>query len=217
MRNICKLVSIGTVLTLGIVGAVAIAAYGVYSNLGKVSGAITRGVETTVTPAFGNYFDRLFGGAKTNGGTGSSTAPLPLNPSEPAFGFLPEAEAPGSKDATLAITPQEAMTLKSRYLPKAQESAKLILQSFAPTSQEKLITTATKIAEESPTPALTQAYSIIDQARLSVGGLEPLTNKFYQLFTLANKPISGGKILPLSKEAVQYYAGVGVVAREVYL
>lgn len=212
------MVSIGTVLTLGIAGAIAIAAYGVYTNLGKVSGALTRGIETTVTPAFGNYFDKLFGGVKTNGSTSSSTAPLPLDPSAPAFGFLPEAQAPPSTDATLAITQTEAKLLTTKYLPRARESAKTILKSFAPTSQEKLITTATKIALISPTPALTQAYSIVEQARVSVGGADPLTNRFYQLFTLANKPYGEpGKVLPLSKEAVQFYGSIGVVPRETYL
>ena len=116
---------------------------------------------------------------------------------------------------TILVT-TKMTTIQSKYLPKAQESAKLILASFAPSSQEKLITSATAIAEKSATPALTQAYSIIDAARVSVGGKEPLTNKFYRLFTLANKPYYD-KVLPLSREAVQFYATKGVIAREVYL
>jgi len=203
-----------TILTLGIIGAIAIGGYAVYRNLGKVGGVVSTGIQSSVTDPFGEWLDSMSKGSTTNGGSG---APAPLDPSQPAFGFLPKADAPLSTDAGTAITPTYATSLEKKYLPKAQASAKLILQSFAPTSQEKLITVATSLAEKSPTPALTQAYSIVDQARVSVGGKEPLTNKFYQLFSLANKPLFGGKILPLSKEAVQYYGKIGIVARENYL
>lgn len=209
------MVSVGTVLTIGIVAAVGIAGYAVYRNLGKVGKVVTAGVTKSVSDPFGAWLDSVIGGTTNGGGSG---APLPLDPSEPAFGFLPEAEAPLSTDATLAITPTQAEILTKKYLPKAQESAELILKSFAPTSQQQLITTATEIAVKSPTPALTQAFSIVEQARVSVGGVDPLTNRFYQLFSLANKPYGEpGKVLPLSREAVQYYARVGVVAREIYL
>jgi len=209
------MVSIGTVLTLGIVAAVGVVGYAVYRNIGKVGTAVTSSVTKSVSDPFSNWLDNVISGTKN--GASSGTGVTPLDPNAPAFGFIPEVEAPLSTDATLGITPTQAEKLTKKYLPRAQASAKLILQSFAPTSQEKLITIATALGEKSPTPALTQAYSIVDQARVSVGGKEPLLNKFYQLFTLANKPISGGKILPLSKAAVQFYATKGVIAREVYL
>jgi len=208
------MVSIGTVLTLGIVAAVGIVGYAVYRNLGKVGSAVSQGVTKSVSDPFGVWLDSVIGVSKN--GTGSGTGEI-LNPELPAFGFIPPVQAPLDTSGEFGIPPKEADVLTKRYLPRAQASAKLILQSFAPESQQQLITTATALGEKSPTPALTQAYSIVDQARVSVGGKEPLLNKFYQLFTLANKPISGGKILPLSKEAVQSYATFGIVAREVYL
>jgi len=213
------MVSIGTVLTLGIVAAVGIIGYGLYRNSAAVGSALSRGTQTNVIDPLGNYFNNLFGGSTNGKAPTKSSAPLPtpLDPREPAFGFLPEAVAQLPTGDT-AISLAEATELSNKYLPKAKAGAELILKSFAVSSQEDLITTATQIAKQSPTPALTQAYSIIEQARVSVGGVEPLTNKFYQLFTLANKPYGeAGKVLPLSKEAVQYYGGLGIVAREVYL
>ncbi len=207
---------IDAILTLGIVAAVGIVGYAVYRNLGKVGGAVTASVTKSVSDPFGNWLDSVISGTTNGASSGTGGAP-PLNPNEPAFGLLPEAQAPLDTSGLYGITPKEGTSLEAKYGPKAQASAKLILQSFAPESQQKLISIASALAEKSPTPILTQAYSIVDQARVSVGGLDPLTNKFYQLFTLANKPISGGKILPLSKEAVLSYAKFGVVAREVYL
>ncbi len=205
-----------TILTLGIVAAVGIVGYAVYRNLGKVGSVVTTGVTKSISDPFGNWLDNIIGGTTNGAGSGTGGAP-PLNPNAPAFGLLPEAQAPLDTSGLYGITPKEGTSLEAKYGPKAQASAKLILQSFAPESQQQLISVASALAEKSPTPILTQAYSIVDQARLSVGGKEPLLNKFYQLFTLANKPISGGKILPLSKEAVQFYATKGIVAREVYL
>ena len=203
-----------TVLTLGIIGAVAVAGYAVYRNLGKVGGVVSTSIEKSVTDPFGNWLDSLSKGLTTNGDSG---APAPLDPSAPAFGFLPEAQAPLSTDATYAITTSEAQKLEDRYLPRAKQSAIDILKSFNPYSQDILVSQAQQLAEKSPTPNLTLAQSIVDQARVSVGGADPLTNKFFQLFTLANKPLFGGKILPLSKEAVLSYASKGIVAREKYL
>ncbi len=199
------MVSVGTILTLGIVAAVGIAGYAIYSNLGKVGTAVSSTVTKSVSDPFSDWLDTVIGPSQNGGGTGGGGA-LPS---------LPEAQAPTPQE-TPGITPTQAQKYEAKYLPGAQKSAKLILESFAPSSQAKLITTATAIAEKSATPALTQAYSIVDQARVSVGGAEPLTNKFYRLFTLANKPYYD-KVLPLSREAVQFYATKGVIAREVYL
>jgi len=204
------LVSVGTILTLGIVAAVGIAGYAIYSNLGKVGTVVTAGVTKSVSDPFGNWLDSVIGGSKNGAGNGAGNGgiPSPLDVLPTATAQLPTGD--------VGILPAEAASLQSKYLPMAQQKAKLILESFAPSSQQKLITAATLIAEKSATPALTQAYSIIDAARVSVGGKEPLTNKFYRLFTLANKPFYD-KVLPLSKEAVQFYATKGVIAREVYL
>jgi len=205
------MVSVGTVISLLAVGAIAAVGYAVYRNLDKIGGAVSRGVETNLTNPFGNYFENLF---RDTAVSASGPPSLP-DPTKPAFGLFPEAIAQ-QPTGDVGITTKEGTSIEAKYGPRAQRNAQLILASFAPSSQQRLITRATKIAEKSATPVTTQAYSIIDAARVSVGGAEPLTNKFYRLFTLANKPYYD-KILPLSREAVQAYAKVGVVAREVYL
>jgi len=210
------MVSVGTILTLGIVAAIGVAGYAVYRNLGKVGSVVSSGVTKSISDPFGNWLDNIIG-TSTNGTSGGTGGAPPLNPNVPAFGLLPEAQAPLDTSGLYSITPKEGTSLEAKYGPKAQASAQLILKSFAPESQQQLITTATALAEKSPTPILTQAYSIVDQARVSVGGKDPLTNRFYQLFTLANKSLFGGRILPLSKEAVLSYASKGIVAREKYL
>jgi len=205
------MVKFDTLLTLGIVGAIGVIGYALYRNAGKIGDIVSSGLEKSLTTSFSSFF---------NGGTGDTPGPagpgpsLP-DPSKPAFGALPVATAQ-LPTGDVGITPSQAQKYEAKYLPGAQASAKLILQSFAPASQQKLITAATLIAEKSATPALTQAYSIIDATRVSVGGKEPLTNKFYRLFTLANKPYDP-RVLPLSREAVQFYATKGIIAREVYL
>jgi len=211
------MVSIGTFLTVGIIAGASVLGYAVYRNLDKVGGALARGTQEKLTDPFSNYLENLFVSSPSNGGNAKpANAPIPGDPSAPAFGFIPEAVAQ-TPTASTAITPEYSVTLTDRYGAVAQEKAKVVLEMFAPSSQNILIKKSTEIAKKSPTPLLTQAYSIVDQARVSVGGAKPLTNKFYQLFSLANKPLFGGRTLPLSREAVQYYGKTGIVAREVYL
>jgi len=209
------MVNIGTVLGIGAAIAVGVGAYAVYRNLGKVGGAITGTVEKNISNPFGSWLDQF---ASSSQGAAPANAPIAGNPAEPAFGFIAKATAQ-TPDASTAITPEYAVTLTDRYGAQAQERAKVVLEMFAPKSQNILIGKATEIAKKSPTPLLTQAYSIVDQARVSVGGAEPLKNKFYRLFNLANQPAKGfgTKILPLSSAAVQFYAKSGIIAREVYL
>jgi len=200
------MVSVGTILTLGIVAAVGIAGYAIYSNLGKVGTVVSSGVTKSISDPFGDWLDSVVGGSKNGAGNGATVPSLPGLPT--AVAQLPTGD--------VGITPKEAQSIESKYAGQAQRNAELILKSFAPSSQQQLITQATLIAEKSATPITTQAFSIIDAARVSVGGKEPLTNKFYRLFTLSNKPYDP-RVLPLSKEAVQFYATKGVIAREVYL
>jgi len=206
------LVSVGTILTLGIVAAVGIAGYAIYSNLGKVGTVVTAGVTKSISDPFGNWLDSVIGGSKNGAGNGAGNGgiPSPLDVLPTATAQLPTGD--------VGIEQSVAKMLTSRYLPRAQKSAKTILKIFQPKDQPTLIARATVIGEKSATPALTQAQVIVDQARVSVGGRDSLTNKFYQLFTLANKPVyQDNKILPLSKGAVQFYATRGIIAREVYL
>jgi len=218
------MISIGTVLTLGIVAAVVAGGYAVYRNADKLGGALSRGVETNLSVPLGNYFDNLWSGLNNNlqtttGGpvqqaqqkaAGTDPTPGIVNPLPTATAQTPTGDA--------AVTPAYATELTNRLLPKAQESADLVLSLWSESSRQKLIQQAAEFAKGSPTRELTTAQNIVDLTRVSVGGSEPLTNKFYSLFTLANKPWGEpGQVLPLSKEAISYYSKIGVVPREVYL
>ena len=60
------MVSLGTILTLGAIGALAAGGYAVYRNFDKLGGALSRGVETNLTNPLGNYFDNLWSGIASN-------------------------------------------------------------------------------------------------------------------------------------------------------
>lgn len=63
------MVSIGTIITIGIAGAIAAVGYGAYVNREKIGRAVQRGVTGSVTNPIGNYFDNLFKGSAS--GTGN--------------------------------------------------------------------------------------------------------------------------------------------------
>jgi len=205
------MISLGTIFTIGAVAAIGAVGYAVYRNADKAGGALSKVVETKLTNPIGDYLDSIAAGV-TGAGTDTTINPATIvNP-------LPVAHAATPGLETL-LDPTEAAAIESKYVEKAQTSARMILESFAPGSQDLLIKSASDIATKSQTPITTQAHSIVDQARVSVGGAEPLTNKFYRLFTMQNQPAPGygGKILPLSKESISFYASKGIIAREVYL
>ena len=54
------MVSIDTIFSLAVVGAVAAGGYALYRNADKVGGALTRGLEKNVSAPFGNYIDNLW-------------------------------------------------------------------------------------------------------------------------------------------------------------
>ena len=54
------MVSIGTIFSIAIAGAVAAGGYALYRNYNKVGGALTRGVEKNISIPFGNYLDNLW-------------------------------------------------------------------------------------------------------------------------------------------------------------
>jgi len=66
------MVSIGTIITLGVVGAIVAGGVAVYANAGKISGAFSRGVETNLTAPLGSYLDNLWKGVVP--GSSSSTS-----------------------------------------------------------------------------------------------------------------------------------------------
>jgi len=70
------MVSVGTVLTLGIIGAVGVGAYALYRSSGAIGSALSRGVETSVVNPLVNWANNLF---KIPGA--SATGPGPSVPS----------------------------------------------------------------------------------------------------------------------------------------
>lgn len=54
------MVSVGTIISLAIVGAVAAGGYALYRNADKAGGAFTRGVEKNISAPVGRYLDNLW-------------------------------------------------------------------------------------------------------------------------------------------------------------
>lgn len=87
------MVSVGTILTLGIVGAISIGAYAVYRNADKLGGALSRGVEASVTNPLGQWADNLW----------SSIAQPSQNPSVPTSSSLAGQTVASVKGSTITI------------------------------------------------------------------------------------------------------------------
>jgi len=73
------MVGLGTILSVGIAGAVAIGSYALYVNRDKLGGALSRGVETNVINPLGNYFDSLWS-AIANPTKGTNLSPSTPRP-----------------------------------------------------------------------------------------------------------------------------------------
>jgi len=84
------MVSFGTVIALIAGGAAIAGGIAVFSNLDKIGGAFTRGVEESITRPFSNYLDNLFkgNGTSTQSSIAGETVPLPGTP-PPASTFTP--------------------------------------------------------------------------------------------------------------------------------
>jgi len=77
------MVSVGTVLSLIVGGAVIAGGVAVFSNLGGIRDAFARGVEDTLTNPLSDYLDSLFknGGGDSQSVIAGETVPLPGTPS----------------------------------------------------------------------------------------------------------------------------------------
>jgi len=86
------MVSIGTVITLGIIGAASIGAYALYRNADKAGGALSRGVEENISVPLGNWFDNLWQSVNPlSPGPGQDSPINPVtifDPLPPAYGDL---------------------------------------------------------------------------------------------------------------------------------
>lgn len=60
------MVSLGTIISIGVVGTAILGGYALYRNSNKIGGALSRGVEKNLTTPFGNYFDNLWKGVNVN-------------------------------------------------------------------------------------------------------------------------------------------------------
>lgn len=66
------MVSIGTVFSLAIAGAIGIGAFVVYRNRNEIGSAFSRGIESSISAPIGNYFTNLF-----NSVTPRASSPIP--------------------------------------------------------------------------------------------------------------------------------------------
>lgn len=74
------MVSIGTVLSIGIIAGVGVLGYALYSNAGAIGSALSRGVTKSVTDPIGSYFENLFTGpGSTSPGPGPGPAPQQID------------------------------------------------------------------------------------------------------------------------------------------
>jgi len=60
------MVSVGTIFSLALVGALGVGIYAVYSNAGTIGNALSRGIQKNVSNPLGNYFGNLWQGIDTN-------------------------------------------------------------------------------------------------------------------------------------------------------
>jgi len=122
------MVSVGTVISLIAGGAIIAGGIAVFSNLDRIGGAFTRGVQTNITDPFSIFLDNLF---KGNGGTSVS--------SEPAPSILAGETVPSVNDSTIfipgdtTVQPSGIVTSETPPLltlsPMEKESATFIQQA----------------------------------------------------------------------------------------
>ena len=200
---------IEALLTLGAIGAIGVIGYAVYRNAGKVGDLFAQSAQRAVTDPFSNWLDSLLGGSNGNGnGNGRTTAPPLLEDPN----LLPEAAAPPP-----GLDPQGPPSAYAALIPGAKKSAAQALSIWNEASGsrkriQELAEQAT-IKSGSVVPELTTYQTIVDLTRVSVGGKDPLTNKFYDFIDTAER-----EAIPLSREAVAWYRDVEKrYVREVYL
>ena len=101
------MVSIGTIISLGLVAAVAAGGYALYRNADKVGGALSRGVETSISNPLGNYLDNLF---KVPGATAQVAGTPATSTPAPALDYVP-----GTNN------PADSRTWNPGYVPPADQ------------------------------------------------------------------------------------------------
>lgn len=107
------MVGIGTILTLGIVGAAVAVGYGLYRNSAVIGTALSRGVETSVVNPIGNWFDSLFQPLKDASGSIITTTPQ----QETVYDPLTEA----TKDLRTVNDPADVRTWTPGYQPPPEQ------------------------------------------------------------------------------------------------
>jgi len=60
------MVSIGTIISFGVIGAIIAGSYAVYRNSDKIGGALSRGLQTNITTPLGSWADSLFTNTSNN-------------------------------------------------------------------------------------------------------------------------------------------------------
>jgi len=118
------MVSLGTFITLGAIAAIAAGGYAVYRNADKIGGALSRGVEQTLTKPLGDWADNLWSSIANPFGIGEGAqasikteGPATFTPGiQPSPGLLPQAEILACECGT-SIVQDKFGTVTQKCLP----------------------------------------------------------------------------------------------------
>jgi len=106
------MVSVGTVISLIAGGAIIAGGIAVFSNLDRIGGAFTRGVEESITKPFSDYLDNLFKTSTTNTQSSIAGETVPFTDTStvsiPADTTInPDGTVSSSTPPLLNLSPQE--------------------------------------------------------------------------------------------------------------
>lgn len=220
------MVSVGSVLGLVLAGGAAVVGYALYQNREQIGGALSRGVQVSVTNPIGDWFENLFrspnddGSGEQNGASGpDTTGPPPVIPDDdpgPVDEFPPDEPNRNNDYIPCSNNPADSRTWCNDYtpppeqdfMPRTAETSATRLANFNQNSRESILDRAEEIAAETGQnegnaldTAILQSISYEGQAS---------GNRFYDVF------LNGEQVFneyPLSPEAREYYLDLGYSVR----
>lgn len=97
------MVSLGTIFTIAVAGAIATGVYVISRNTDKIGSAFSRGTQNIISDPFGNFIDSLFQNGSTSSSVTRTPTPtpqrLPIPLSQPGTGLPNPANAPTNPTA----------------------------------------------------------------------------------------------------------------------
>jgi len=183
------MVSLGTVLTVGIVAAIAAGGYAVYRNADKIGGAFSRGVEQNLTNPLGVWADSLWSGITkpTEGTNLSPSTPRPTTTTTLTKEGLTEVPllTPTGKtqeqvlqESPQLIPTQTTLTRTPDYRPSTVYREGYYYFNFAGAKYDYVAKLTSSLAKEFSQEALSNPYDsfenikYIGQSNLQPAGLK---------------------------------------------